>query len=116
VPELLKGAEVAVIPFRLTELTHDVSPLKLYEYFAAGLPVVSTPLREVKASKAPVIFGHTAQEFARGLDEALDKGKDRQEFVEFASENTWEERMEKIESILLKRGLPGFSSLPYSRS
>jgi len=115
VPGLLKGAEVAAIPFRLTPLTHDVSPLKLYEYLAAGLPVVSTPLREVKASEAPVVFAHSDHEFARGLDEALALGKDRREFLDFVSENTWAKRMEKIESILLGRGLPGFSSLPYSR-
>ena len=116
VPGLLKSAEVAAIPFRLTPLTHDVSPLKLYEYLAAGLPVVSTPLREVKTSEAPVIFAESEHEFARGIDDALALGKDRQEFLDFVSENTWEKRMEKIESILLGRGLPGFSSLPYSRS
>ena len=108
VPELLKGAEVAVIPFRLTTLTHDVSPLKLYEYLAAGLPVVSTPLREVKASEAPVVFAHSEHEFARGLDEALALGKDRQEFLDFVSENTWEKRLKRIESILLERGLSTF--------
>jgi glycosyltransferase involved in cell wall biosynthesis len=105
VPELLKGAEVAVIPFRLTTLTHNVSPLKLYEYLAAGLPVVSTPLREVKASKAPVILGGSAHEFAKGLDEALTIGKDCQEFLDFAAENTWEKRLKQIESILVKRNL-----------
>ena len=108
VPGLLKSAEVAAIPFRLTPLTHDVSPLKLYEYLAAGLPVVSTPLREVKTSEAPVIFAESEHEFARGLDEALALGKDRQEFLDFASENTWEKRLKKIESILLERGLSTF--------
>ena len=109
VPGLLKNSEVAVIPFRLTELTHDVSPLKLYEYFAAGLPVISTPLREVKASEAPVIFAGSALEFARGLDEALSLGKDRQESLDFAAENTWEARLRKIEAIMCGVGLPGFS-------
>jgi glycosyltransferase involved in cell wall biosynthesis len=109
VPGLLKSAEVAAIPFRLTPLTHDVSPLKLYEYLAAGLPVVSTPLREVKNSEAPVIFAESEHEFARGLDEALALGKDRQEFLDFASENTWEQRLNKIEAILAERGIEGFS-------
>jgi glycosyltransferase involved in cell wall biosynthesis len=109
VPPLLKGAEVAVIPFRLTSLTHNVSPLKLYEYLAAGLPVVSTPLREVKASEAPVIFAGSALEFARGLDEALSIGKDCQEFLDFAAENSWEARLRRIEAILYGVGLPGFS-------
>jgi hypothetical protein len=70
--------------------------------------VVSTPLREVKASKAPVIFGHNAYEFAGGLDEALTIGKDCQEFLDFASENTWEKRLSEIETILIKQGLHGF--------
>lgn len=80
----------------------------LPEYLAAGLPVVSTPLREVKTSEAPVIFAKSEYEFARGLDEALALGKDRQEFLDFASENTWEKRLKKIESILLERGLSTF--------
>jgi glycosyltransferase involved in cell wall biosynthesis len=83
--------------------------LKLYEYLAAGLPVVSTPLREVKNSEAPVIFAESEHEFARGLDEALALGKDRQEFLDFASENTWEQRLNKIEAILAERGIEGFS-------
>ena len=106
---LLKSAELAVIPFHLNSLKHDVSPLKLYEYLAAGLPVVSTPLREVKTSEAPVIFAESEHEFARGLDEALALGKDRQEFLDFASENTWEQRLDKIEAILTGRGIEGFS-------
>ena len=109
VPGLLKSAEVAVIPFHLNSLTHHVSPLKLYEYLAAGLPVVSTPLEEVKASEAPVIFAGSVQEFAQGLDEALALGKGRREFLDFASENTWEKRLDEIEAILADRGIQGFS-------
>jgi glycosyltransferase involved in cell wall biosynthesis len=109
VPELLKGAEVAAIPFRLTTLTHNVSPLKLYEYLAAGLPVVSTPLREVKASKAPVIFAGSSFDFSKGIDEALALGKNRREFLDFVSENTWQKRLHEIEAILADRGIQGFS-------
>jgi glycosyltransferase involved in cell wall biosynthesis len=108
VPELLKGAEVAAIPFRLTTLTHNVSPLKLYEYLAAGLPVVSTELKEVMASEAPVIFGRSAEEFAAAIDNALTMGKGREEFLDFASENSWEKRLNKIEDILIEQGLQGF--------
>lgn len=46
-PALLAAFDVCVIPFRATRLTAAVSPVKLYEYLAAGKPVVSTPLPEV---------------------------------------------------------------------
>ncbi|MBD3768944.1 MAG: glycosyltransferase [Rhodobacterales bacterium] len=39
----LCDASVALIPFRVTPLTRMVDPVKLYEYMAAGLPVVATP-------------------------------------------------------------------------
>lgn len=35
---------VGIIPYRINALTKGISPLKTYEYLAAGIPVVSTPL------------------------------------------------------------------------
>src|SRR6185437_3645903 len=43
-PALLRGCAVCIIPYHLNEYTASVSPLKLYEYLAAGRPVVATPL------------------------------------------------------------------------
>jgi glycosyltransferase involved in cell wall biosynthesis len=45
-PEVLSQFSVGLIPFRLNRLTRGVNPNKLYEYLAAGLPVVSTPFSE----------------------------------------------------------------------
>ncbi len=36
------------MPFRINELTLNANPLKVREYLAAGLPVVSTPIPEVE--------------------------------------------------------------------
>lgn len=46
-PRLLAEFDVATIPFELTDLIKATSPIKLYEYLAAGLPVVSTSMPEV---------------------------------------------------------------------
>lgn len=43
VPRVLAGFDVGLIPFRLTTLTAGVNPNKMYEYLAAGVPVVATP-------------------------------------------------------------------------
>jgi len=43
VPRVMASFTVGLIPFLSTPLTAGVNPNKLYEYLAAGVPVVSTP-------------------------------------------------------------------------
>ena len=45
-PAYCKAFDVGLIPFKVNDLTKAVNPIKLKEYLAAGLPVVSTPLPE----------------------------------------------------------------------
>jgi glycosyltransferase involved in cell wall biosynthesis len=47
-PAYCKGFDVALNPFRINELTLNANPLKVREYLAAGLPVVSTAIPEVE--------------------------------------------------------------------
>lgn len=46
-PGYLAHWDVALMPFALNESTRFISPTKTPEYLAAGLPVVSTPIRDV---------------------------------------------------------------------
>ena len=46
-PAYLSGWDTALIPFALNESTRFISPTKTPEYLAAGIPVVSTPIRDV---------------------------------------------------------------------
>jgi hypothetical protein len=43
VPAVMAGCDVGLIPYKLNEQTRHVNPLKVYEYLAAGRPVVGTP-------------------------------------------------------------------------
>ena len=43
-PGVLRGADAGLIPYVRSELTASIFPMKVYEYLAAGLPVVATPL------------------------------------------------------------------------
>ena len=47
-PALLNGADAALIPYLLNEMTHFISPLKAYEYLAVGKPIISVDLPEVR--------------------------------------------------------------------
>jgi UDP-galactopyranose mutase len=46
-PAYVGGWDVATIPFARNEATRYVSPTKTLEYLAAGLPIVSTSIRDV---------------------------------------------------------------------
>ena len=43
-PGVLRGADAAIVPYLLDGEMRSVFPMKIYEYLAAGRPVVSTPL------------------------------------------------------------------------
>ncbi len=47
-PGYLGALDVARVPFRDTPLVRSTHPVKVYEYLAAGLPVVSTPMEEIR--------------------------------------------------------------------
>ncbi len=106
-PAYLAWFDVAILPFKLNKVTHSTSPIKLFEYFAGGKPVVSTPLKEVL--EYPIVFiGMDSQSFCQKLDEALSNRKDAK-FVrrlkQTALEITWNIRAEQILKAIEKRQL-----------
>jgi len=70
-PRYCRGFDVGLIPFRMNRLTYSANPIKLREYLAAGLPVVSTSLPEVLPYRPAVHSGATADEFIAACLSAL---------------------------------------------
>jgi glycosyltransferase involved in cell wall biosynthesis len=70
-PAYLAGMDVLLIPFRLTDLTRAVNPIKLYEYCASGKPIVATPLEEVVAAGGVCYIGEGHGSFLKAVDDAL---------------------------------------------
>lgn len=48
VPSYIEKFNVTIIPFKLSSISESTDPIKLYEYFAMGKPVVSTPMRQLE--------------------------------------------------------------------
>ncbi len=71
-PAILRHVDVGFMPYDcgLEQALHGVA-LKLYDYFAAGLPVVSTPLIHLWEYGNLVYLGDTAEELAEGIRRAL---------------------------------------------
>ena len=75
-PAYSRGFHAAIVPFRMTELTHSVNPIKLREYAAAGLPVVSSPLPEVLKCTDIATCATTFDEWVDALKQAVALGSD----------------------------------------
>lgn len=77
-PEFLSGWDVAMMTFARNESTRFISPTKTPEYLAAGLPVISTPIRDVVrpyGEQNLVEIASTAEEFAAAGDKLLQMEK-----------------------------------------
>lgn len=75
-PSYCRGFQATIIPFRHTELTHSVNPIKLREYAAAGLPVVSSDMPEVRRCGDIVTCAITDAEWLVALDLVISRGSD----------------------------------------
>lgn len=104
-PWLLGFCDVGLVPFIKNELTHAVSPLKLFEYLACGLPTVATRLDEIEASKPPVTLCDSADEMAAAVTAQLFDAGSRGMRIAYARENTWSKRFETVQQALRARGV-----------
>jgi glycosyltransferase involved in cell wall biosynthesis len=96
-PAVLRAADAGLIPYAGNTLTQSIFPMKVYEYLAAGLPVVATPLPAL-ADVTDVAVAPDAEGIAELLERllALDSPERRVERSRAAASHSWERRMEEI--------------------
>ena len=97
-PGYLASFDVATIPFRINPITLATSPLKLFEYFAGGKPVVTTPMPECEAFPEVEIAADAAA-FSAALARARAKAKDpgfRERLRALGRANSWDARADVV--------------------
>jgi glycosyltransferase involved in cell wall biosynthesis len=96
-PSVLRGADAGLIPYARNALTDSIFPMKVYEYLAAGLPVIATPLPAL-AGVAEVATASDAAAIARLLERALaeDNPQRRAERSRAAAAHSWDQRLQEI--------------------
>jgi len=100
-PDVLRGAAVGLIPYRRSRLTESIFPMKVYEYLAAGLPVV--------ASGLPALAGVESVALVDGIDTAVsaiegalreDSAERRHSRSQAVRGHSWEARLDEIAAAL----------------
>jgi glycosyltransferase involved in cell wall biosynthesis len=105
-PQLVAGWRVCLMPFALNESTAFISPTKTLEYMAAGKPVVSTPIHDVKAMFGGIVaIAPNADLFIAACRQALremaaQKAEREERMAERVREHSWDAAAETIRHAL----------------
>jgi glycosyltransferase involved in cell wall biosynthesis len=104
-PAYFSNWDVALLPFALNESTRYISPTKTPEYLAAGLPSVSTPIRDVVRTYGNADFvqvAATADAFEQAIEKALNKQHpaDWVAIDEFLADNSWDKTWQDMNRLL----------------
>lgn len=101
-PSYLYKFNVCLIPFIVNNLTLATNPVKVYEYLAAGKPVISTKLPELEYMKEYVYLAETVDQFEACIKEALKENDSKlvEQRQAYAVTHTWEARYHEINNYL----------------
>jgi uncharacterized SAM-binding protein YcdF (DUF218 family)/glycosyltransferase involved in cell wall biosynthesis len=105
-PNYVKGFDVGIVPYRLTEYTANVYPTKLNEYLSMGIPVVATDLPEIRrfnagygnvveiAGSAPAFCGAIRAALADSAPPEIDRR------IAVAHQNSWAMRLAEMNRLI----------------
>ena len=113
-PGYCAAFDAALLPFVMNGMTRSVNPVKLYEYLAAGLPVVSTPLPEARRYDGPVTVVNTAEGFAAACDRILssDHPGRREAISRIVEDESWLSKTETLSNLIMHGRTPHESTGP----
>ncbi len=101
-PAQVSRWDAAWVPFRITELTRQVNPLKLREYLAAGLPTLCTPLPDARDLLPHIHLVSNAEEVRDRLQEISRTDNEEQRKIrrESVRDHTWTARAGQVRSLV----------------
>src|SRR6202021_2666054 len=107
--KLVASFDVGIMLYDCAEMKNlHCSPLELYDYFLAGLPVVATPILAISEFKDLIYSGSTAQELTDAVIRALAEPPDspkrslRMDVARAHSTDALGQRLEDVLKLLKK--------------
>jgi glycosyltransferase involved in cell wall biosynthesis len=101
VPDYMRAFDVSIVPHLVTPFTESLNPIKLWEYLAAGKPIVSTNVAGFRNYPSHVRIAANAEEFLREVAGALSEDSDRAEARQSeARANSWDSRISEVMRVI----------------
>jgi len=106
IPDYMRAFDVCITPHKMTPFTESLNPIKLWEYLAAGKPIVSTDVAGFRDYPDHVRIARTAEQFAAALKDALAEIQSPDAATRAAArqaearQHSWESRVDRIEMVM----------------
>jgi len=116
-PGILSECSVGLLPMSSAPENAGRSPMKLYEYLAAGLTVAATSTEELRRRALPATsLAQSAYDFARAVASAFSMAQEPDILAdarECARAQSWSEKASRIEELIAgAKSLPGVAACP----
>ncbi len=105
-PNYLKKFDIAMMPFALNKHTQFISPTKTLEYMAAGKPIISTPIYDVKRDYSGVLdLVNNTDEFEASIKKYTEESKSMKskrlaKFKKILKNTSWDKTAKSMEEIM----------------
>ena len=107
VPETMRAFDVCITPHRVTPFTESLNPIKLWEYLAAGKPIVAAPVAGFRDYPQLVRLASGADAFASAVEAALAEDPAAGEARRFeARRHSWNSRLDEIVEVIDRKKEP----------
>jgi glycosyltransferase involved in cell wall biosynthesis len=104
IPLFLNGIDVCLNPYFTGELANNCSPLKLYEYLAAGKPIVSSEMPEARKFEGMVSVGGSYEEILKECERIVAALPEPASVIEgriaLSQLHSWRKRFEAVNALV----------------
>jgi len=103
-PQFARSFDICMIPFLVNDLTLHTNPVKLYEYLAAGKPIVGTAMPEIMIGGEGLVYpAKDQQDFLAKLSDAMARCREPNlvaQRIAYARAESWSNRVDRLEQAL----------------